>query len=105
MQSEFRPLEGVKVVDVSHVIAGPFATFHLAQMGADVLKIESPAGDVMRRGARGAQAFVALNAGKQKVRLDLGTPDGLAQAKAEVAGADVFVDNLRPRASERLGLG
>jgi formyl-CoA transferase len=105
MQSEFRPLEGVKVVDVSHVIAGPFATFHLAQMGADVLKIESPAGDVMRRGARGAQAFVALNAGKQKVRLDLGTPDGLAQAKAEIAGADVFVDNLRPGASERLGLG
>lgn len=105
MQLEFRPLEGVKVIDVSHVIAGPFATFHLAQMGADVLKIESPAGDVMRRGARGAQAFVALNAGKRKARLDLGSPEGLARAKTEVAGADVFVDNLRPGASERLGLG
>lgn len=105
MQLEFRPLGGVKVVDVSHVIAGPFATFHLARMGADVLKIESPAGDVMRRGVRGAQAFVALNAGKRKVRLDLATPDGLARAMAEVAGADVFVDNLRPGASERLGLG
>lgn len=105
MQMEFRPLEGVKVIDVSHVIAGPFATFHLALMGADVLKIESPAGDVMRRNARGPQAFIALNAGKRKVRLDLRTPEGLARAKAEVTGADVFVDNLRPGASERLGLG
>lgn len=105
MIRDFRPLAGVKVVDVSHVIAGPFATFHLAQMGADVLKIEGPAGDVMRRGARGAEAFVALNAGKRKVRLDLRAPEALAQVKAEVAGADVFVDNLRPGASERLGLG
>lgn len=105
MPRDFRPLAGVKVVDLSHVIAGPFATFHLAQMGADVLKIESPAGDVMRRGARGAEAFVALNAGKRKRRLDLRTPDALAQVTAEVAGADVFVDNLRPGASARLGLG
>ena len=105
MSTPFRPLDGVKVVDVSHVIAGPFATFHLAQMGADVLKIESLAGDVMRRGARGAEAFVALNAGKRKLRLDLKSPAGLAQTKAEIAGADVFVDNLRPGASERLGLG
>ena len=105
MIRDFRPLAGIRVVDVSHVIAGPFATFHLAQMGADVLKIESPAGDVMRRGARGAEAFVALNAGKRKLRLDLRAPEALAQVKAEVTGADVFVDNLRPGASERLGLG
>ncbi|MGE0700977.1 MAG: CoA transferase [Hyphomicrobiaceae bacterium] len=105
MAAAFKPLEGVKVVDVSHVIAGPFATFHLAQMGADVLKIESLAGDVMRRGVRGAKAFVALNAGKRKSRIDLATPEGLARVKAEVAGADVLVDNLRPGASERLGLG
>ncbi|MGE0766287.1 MAG: CaiB/BaiF CoA transferase family protein [Hyphomicrobiaceae bacterium] len=105
MQPGFRPLEGVKVIDVSHVIAGPFATFHLAQMGADVLKVESPGGDVMRRGARGPQAFAALNAGKRKIRLDLSKPDALARIKAEIAGADVFVDNLRPGSSERLGLG
>ncbi len=105
MQQAFRPLEGIKVIDVSHVIAGPFATFHLAQMGADVLKIESLAGDVMRRGARGPQAFVALNAGKRKLRLDLRDPENLARIKAEIAGADIFVDNLRPGASERLGLG
>jgi crotonobetainyl-CoA:carnitine CoA-transferase CaiB-like acyl-CoA transferase len=74
-------------------------------MGADVLKIESPSGDVMRRGARGAQAFTALNAGKEKVRLDLGHPENIARIKAEIAGADVFVDNLRPGSSERLGLG
>ncbi len=105
MVPDFRPLDGIKVVDVSHVIAGPFATFHLALMGADVLKIESPSGDVMRRGVRGAKAFVALNAGKRKIRLDLATADGLAKVKAWVADADVFVDNLRPGASERLGLG
>ncbi|MEZ5853854.1 MAG: CoA transferase [Hyphomicrobiaceae bacterium] len=105
MESDFRPLEGVRVVDVSHVIAGPFATFHLALMGADVLKIEGPAGDVMRRGAKGAEAFLALNAGKRKVSIDLATPEGHARALAEIKGADVFVDNLRPGASERLGLG
>ncbi|MEZ5818559.1 MAG: CoA transferase [Hyphomicrobiaceae bacterium] len=105
MQQSFRPLEGVKVIDVSHVIAGPFATFHLAQMGADVLKVESLAGDVMRRGARGAQAFIALNAGKRKVRMDLAQPENLAHLKAQIAGADIFVDNLRPGSSEKLGLG
>lgn len=105
MQPEFRPLDGVRVVDVSHVIAGPFATFHLAQMGADVLKIESPAGDVMRRGARGAEAFVALNAGKRKLSLDLRSTQGAARIMAEIRGADVFVDNLRPGSADRLGLG
>lgn len=105
MHTAFRPLEGIRVVDVSHVIAGPFATFHLAQMGADVLKIESPAGDVMRRGTRGLEAFVALNAGKRKMRLDLRSPEGQARIMAEIRGADVFVDNLRPGSATRLGLG
>lgn len=105
MTKAFKPLEGIRVVDVSHVIAGPFATFHLSQLGADVLKIESPDGDVMRRGARGPKAFVALNAGKRKVRLDLKSPEGRARALAEASGADVFVDNLRPGAIEKLGLG
>jgi len=105
MQHGFHPLDGIKVIDVSHVIAGPFATFHLAQMGADVLKIESPAGDVMRSGTRGPQAFAALNAGKRKIRLDLAEPENLAQILAEIATADVFVDNLRPGSCERLGLG
>ena len=80
MPPAFRPLEGIRVVDVSHVIAGPFATFHLAQMGADVLKIESPGGDVMRRGTRGLEAFVALNAGKRKLSLDLRSPEGKAKS-------------------------
>jgi crotonobetainyl-CoA:carnitine CoA-transferase CaiB-like acyl-CoA transferase len=105
MSQSFRPLDGIKVVDISHVIAGPFATFHLAQLGADVLKIEAPAGDVMRRGAKGAGPFVALNAGKRKVRLDLASADGLARIKAEAQSADVFVDNLRPGSAEKLGLG
>lgn len=105
MLPDFRPLEGVKVLDLSHVIAGPFATFHLAQMGADVLKIESPQGDVMRRGARGPEAFLALNAGKRRITLDLTHPEGRAFAWDEAAKADVFVDNLRPGVSAALGLG
>ncbi len=57
------------MLDFSHVIAGPFATFHLAQMGAEVTKIEKPGGgDVMRRTASGAQAFTAINAGKRMRR-------------------------------------
>ena len=64
-------LRGVRVVDFSHVIAGPFATFHLAQMGADVTKVEKPGGgDVMRRHT-GARAFTAFNAGKHMREIDI----------------------------------
>ena len=56
----FHPLAGVRVIDFSHVIAGPLASFCLSQLGAEVLKIEAPGGDVMRRTEKGAQAFVAF---------------------------------------------
>jgi len=106
MQQPFRPLEGIKVVDISHVIAGPFATFHLAQMGADVLKIEAPnGGDVMRRGVRGAEAFVALNAGKRSTVVDFKDPAGREGILALVRDSDVFVDNLRPGVLDGAGLG
>ena len=105
MTTDFRPLAGIKVFDVSHVIAGPFATLHLALLGADVTKIESPQGDVMRHSGKGAATFVALNGPKAKIRMDLSAPADLARALAMCREADVLVDNLRPGALEKLGLG
>jgi crotonobetainyl-CoA:carnitine CoA-transferase CaiB-like acyl-CoA transferase len=100
------PLLGCKVIDFSHMIAGPFATLYLAQLGATVTKIESPnGGDLMRRTRPGSTAFESFNAGKEFLQIDLKTPEGLAQALAIAAEADVFVDNFRPGSLERLGLG
>ncbi|CAE6881404.1 Acetyl-CoA:oxalate CoA-transferase [Paraburkholderia domus] len=102
---DFAPLEGVRVLDFSHVIAGPFATFLLAQLGADVLKVENTnGGDVMRRSGRGKQSFVALNAGKRIVRLDLATDEGRKRALELVSESDVLVDNLRPGVLQKYGL-
>jgi crotonobetainyl-CoA:carnitine CoA-transferase CaiB-like acyl-CoA transferase len=104
-QTPFRPLAGIKVIDFSHVIAGPLASFYLAQMGADVVKVESPSGGDVMRTARGAESFLALNAGKRELRLDLGVEADRQQAIALAADADVFLDSLRPGALERRGLG
>lgn len=99
-------LRGIKVLDFSHVIAGPFATFHLAQLGADVLKIERPGGgDVMHRASSGERGFTAFNAGKRLRDLDIGTPEGRAEAMALAREADVVVDNYRPGVLQRHGLG
>lgn len=101
----FAPLTGVRVLDFSHVIAGPFATFLLARMGAEVTKVESTDGDVMRRTPRGRQGFVSLNAGKRCVTVDLATEEGRLQAMAMASASDVVLDNLRPGVLERFGLG
>ncbi|MGO4329798.1 CoA transferase [Cupriavidus sp. 2TAF22] len=102
----FTPLAGIGVLDFSHVIAGPFATFLLARLGADVTKVENTnGGDVMRRTERGREAFVALNAGKASLSLDLASEAGKREALARAARCDVFVDNLRPGVLERFGLG
>lgn len=99
-------LRGVRVVDFSHVIAGPFATFYLAQMGADVTKIENPnGGDVMRRSANGEQSFTAFNAGKETRSIDIASEAGLAEVRELLRNADVMVDNFRPGALARHGLG
>jgi crotonobetainyl-CoA:carnitine CoA-transferase CaiB-like acyl-CoA transferase len=99
-------LQGVRVIDFSHVIAGPFATFHLAQMGAQVTKVERPGGgDVMRRTASGLRGFTALNHGKTCLECDIGTPQGQAQVLELAREADVLVDNYRPGVLERKGLG
>ena len=99
-------LRGVRVLDFSHVIAGPFATFHLAQMGAEVIKVEKPGGgDVMRRSASGASAFTAINAGKLMREIDMASDDGRAELLELARTADVLVDNYRPGALQRNGLG
>lgn len=101
-----RALRGVRVLDFSHVIAGPFATFYLAQMGADVTKVEKPGGgDVMRRTASGARAFTALNAGKRMRELDIASEAGRGEVLALARETDVMVDNYRPGVLQRHGLG
>jgi crotonobetainyl-CoA:carnitine CoA-transferase CaiB-like acyl-CoA transferase len=99
-------LAGIRVLDFSHVIAGPFATFHLAQMGAEVIKVEKPGGgDVMRRTATGARAFTAFNAGKHLREIDVTSEAGRAEVLALARDADVMVDNYRPGVLRRHGLG
>lgn len=96
-------LHGVVVLDFSHVIAGPFATFYLAALGARVIKVENPhREDSMRSKPRGFQAY---NHGKEVVRLDLATEEGRAQAWALFEEADVMVDNMRPGVLDRFGFG
>ncbi|HJP34857.1 MAG TPA: CoA transferase [Gammaproteobacteria bacterium] len=104
------PLDGVRIVDCSAVISGPLATMMLADQGADVIKVEPPGtGDITRtpwfsRGGIGA-LYANANRGKRSVALDLQAERGREILKQLVAGADVFVQNFRPGAMERLGLG
>lgn len=103
------PLQGVKIVEAASVITGPWAASLLADQGASVIKIEAPAGDLMRasghmRGGVGSW-FVNLNRGKRSIAIDLTSERGLALAHMLVAEADVFVENWRPGVADRLGLG
>ncbi|MET9348980.1 CaiB/BaiF CoA transferase family protein [Streptomyces termitum] len=104
-------LSGVVVADFSRVLAGPYMTMLLADLGADVVKIERPgSGDDTRSWgppfADGqATYFLGVNRNKRSAALDLGTPEGLAAARGIVDRADVLVENFRPGTMERLGLG
>jgi crotonobetainyl-CoA:carnitine CoA-transferase CaiB-like acyl-CoA transferase len=104
------PLEGIRVVDVSAILAGPLATMMLADQGADVIKIEAPGiGDLLRlapfrRGGMGA-FFASGNRGKRSAVIDLHTQKGREIVIELVKRADVFVQNFRPGACERLGIG
>lgn len=96
-------LHGIVVLDFSHVIAGPFATYYLAALGARVIKVENPhRGDSMRGKP---QAFESLNHGKEVVQIDLASEEGRARAWALFEEADVFVDNMRPGVLEGFGFG
>ncbi|MFG2847971.1 CaiB/BaiF CoA transferase family protein [Kitasatospora sp. NPDC048296] len=104
-----RPLDGLRVIDLASVVMGPYACQILGDLGADVIKIESPAGDVTRlMHRRDAESIGALslnlNRNKRSVRLDLKTPEGKQAALDLIATADALVTNMRPRALRKLGL-
>jgi crotonobetainyl-CoA:carnitine CoA-transferase CaiB-like acyl-CoA transferase len=103
------PLEGIRVIDMSAVLAGPVATQTLGDYGADVIKIESPAGDVLRqvgpmRSAAMGPLYMNANYNKRSVCLDLKTEDGREVLLGLIRSADIFVTNSRPKAMMRLGL-
>jgi len=106
-----QPLKGIRIADFSHVMAGPFASHLLRLMGAEVIKIEPRRGDQFRSygGDRRydgmSPAFIAANAGKKSIALDLKDPDELAIARGIIARSDVLLENFRPGVITRLGLG
>ena len=105
-----KPLEGVRVIDMSHVIAGPLASFYLAQLGAEVIKVESPQGGEIMRSPKSPEdgdtpaGFVALNAGKRSLAVDIRTPEGADAVRALAQTADVFIENFRPGVVAKYGL-
>ena len=105
------PLTGVRVVDLSRALAGPYATMMLADAGADVIKVEPPAGDDSRGwgpfagvdGPRESAYFMSANRGKRSVRLDLKARHGADRLRWLLSSADVLVENYRPGVLDRLG--
>lgn len=109
-----RPFEGIRVIDVTHVLAGPFAAYQLALLGADVIKVEHPADPDQSRSAgtdkelnrrHMGTAFLTQASNKRSITLDLKQEKDRDILKKLVATADVFVENYRPGAFEALGLG
>jgi formyl-CoA transferase len=107
-------LEGVRVLDLTNVLAGPFCCYQLAQLGADVIKVEMPNfGDLARQlgadrelnGKLMGASFLAQNAGKRSITINLKHTDGKEMFRRLVATADVVVENFRPGVMDRLGLG
>ncbi len=109
-----RPFEGIRIIDITHVLAGPFAAYQLAVLGADVIKVEHPDEPDQSRDSGTDRAlnqnhmgtsFLTQGSNKRSITLDLKTEDGREILKRLVAGADVLVENFRPGAFEALGLG
>jgi crotonobetainyl-CoA:carnitine CoA-transferase CaiB-like acyl-CoA transferase len=103
------PLNGIRVIDLTTVIMGPSASQVLADLGADVIKVESSGGDTMRnigpmRNPGMGPLFMQANRNKRSIMLDLKNPEDMKQLEGLIAGADVFLSNIRPRALARLGL-
>ena len=105
------PLAGVKILDLSTVVLGPYATQLMGDMGADVIKVENGTGDIMRHAgpspAPGMGAiYMGCNRNKRAILLDLKNPDGIeAMQAASSNSADVFFTNVRMDGLKRLGLG
>jgi crotonobetainyl-CoA:carnitine CoA-transferase CaiB-like acyl-CoA transferase len=108
-----KPFAGVKILDFTRVLAGPYGSYQLALLGADVIKVESRDGDDMRFGNRAndwekrglAAPWVAVNAGKRSITLDLKKPRALEVIKRLVGKADVVMENFRPGVMDKLGIG
>ncbi len=103
------PLEGVKVLDLSSVVLGPMTAQYLGDMGADVIKVEAPEGDITRSiGSRRSEGmgalFLANNRNKRSVVLDLKRPGGQAALRRMAAGCDVLLHSIRTASAERIGL-
>ncbi|MDH6293298.1 CaiB/BaiF CoA transferase family protein [Rhodococcus opacus] len=112
MTSTQRPLAGIRVLDFTHAAAGPFATVMLADLGAEVIKVEKPGrGDGSRfmgkpmLGPRESDYYVSLNRNKRDIAIDLGTDEGKQVALELAEVSDIIVQNFRPGVMDRLGLG
>src|SRR5512136_3272933 len=106
-------LENIRVLDLTNVLAGPFATLHLALLGAEVIKVENPRdGDLARKLGNVPKlnqqlmgtSFLAQNSNKKSLTLNLKSPEGREIFKKLVGTADVLVENFRPDVMTRLGL-
>jgi len=108
-----KPFTGVKVLDFTRVLAGPYGSYQLALLGADVIKVESREGDDMRYGNRAnewekrglAAPWVSVNAGKRSITLDLKQPKAIEVVKRLLPTVDVVMENFRPGVMDKLGLG
>jgi crotonobetainyl-CoA:carnitine CoA-transferase CaiB-like acyl-CoA transferase len=102
------PLDGIRVLDLCSYLAGPYGCTLLADLGADVIKIESPQGDMLRQFPSSLQGesrfFLGTNRGKRALALDLKAPEGLAVLHRMAARSDVLVENFRPSVPARLGI-
>jgi crotonobetainyl-CoA:carnitine CoA-transferase CaiB-like acyl-CoA transferase len=104
MDQEFRPLEGIRVVEMSHMIMGPSCGMFLGMLGAEVVKVEPPEGDKTRNlTGMGRPFFPLFNRGKKSVQLDLKSEDGRSALDALLATADVFVENFRDASLSKMG--
>jgi crotonobetainyl-CoA:carnitine CoA-transferase CaiB-like acyl-CoA transferase len=108
-----KPFTGVRILDFTRVLAGPYGSYQLALLGADVIKVESRDGDDMRYGNRAndwekrglAAPWIAVNAGKRSITLDLKKPQAIEAVKRLVKTADVVMENFRPGVMDGLGIG
>ena len=112
IQAKPAPLQGIRIVDLTTVLAGPYCTYQLGLLGAEVIKIERPGqGDWARNGAllpdipEFSAQFVAQNAGKKSITLNLQSDQGRAIALKLIKSADILVENFSPGVADRLGLG
>ena len=108
-----KPFTGVKILDFTQVFAGPFSSFQLALLGADVIKVERPEGEDSRFTPLSkewadmgmAPSWMAVNANKRNLTLDLKNPTAVEIIKKLVLDADVVMENFRPGVMDRLGIG